>query len=48
MPSNCARIDIDLVQPTQYNISPDRKAKKLLNMQVKASVITVYQEVLSD
>ena len=27
MPSNRARIDADLVKPTQYNIRPDRKAK---------------------
>jgi len=29
MPSNRARIDIDLVQPTQYNIWPNKKGKKL-------------------
>ena len=28
MPSNRARIDTDLVQPTQYNVWPDRKARK--------------------
>jgi hypothetical protein len=28
MPSNRAKIDKGLIQPTQYNIQPDRKAKK--------------------
>ena len=28
MPSNRARIDIDLVQPTQYHVPPYRCAKK--------------------